>query len=349
MVQAMSSDWVMDHGGDPANLRRRLRGILPLATSLVLHAVVIAIGLLTARAIKVAKGPAPVELQSAAAVTDFDEMAITDALKSMALVGEADPTRPAAQDQVQDVARGRWAKVEGASRLPTLDGGEPGSYADPLIAMSATPNLNGRRIGVGNGPGGPGGAGGPLLPFGAPGGGGGGSVVFPTPKVRTVAYVCDASGSMIQTFTSLKAELTKAVTGLKAVQGFNILFFRDDKARSLAGDGMLLATPENKRKAFTFLEDTATTGTTNPIPAIEAAFRSKPQLVFLLTDADFPDNAAVLGAIRRLNAGKQTKVNTIAFTSGDASDELSQGFVELMKSIAQENGGTFKLVKENEL
>jgi hypothetical protein len=113
--------------------------------------------------------------------------------------------------------------------------------------------------------------------------------------------------------------------------------------------GLVLATPENKRKAFTFLEDVSTSGTTNPIPGLEVAFKSKPQLIFLLTDADFPDNGAVLSAIRRLNAGKQTRVNTIAFTSGDASDELSQGFVELMKTIAQENGGTFKLVKENEL
>ena len=350
MVQAIRSDRVTDHVVHSVGLRQRWRDALPLATSLALHAAVIAIGLLTARAIQVAKAPEPVEIQSAAAVTDFDDRTLPDGLKSMALADDADPTRPPAQDQVADTPPDGWAKVEATSKLPSLDVGDAGITADSSIAIGPMSSLNSRRIG---GPGGTDtGDGGPLMPFGPPGGKSGGSKIFdpPKPTVRTVVFVCDASGSMIQTFSSLKAELTKAVTNLQNVKGFNIVFFQNEKAASMdPNGGLVLATPENKRKAFTFLEDVSTSGTTNPIPGLEVAFKSKPQLIFLLTDADFPDNGAVLSAIRRLNAGKQTRVNTIAFTSGDASDELSQGFVELMKTIAQENGGTFKLVKENEL
>ena len=358
MVQAIKQGWATDHGADQVvalrGWRRRVRDAIPLLTSLCLHVTVILIGLLTARAMQVGKTVAPVEIQSGMAVTDFDDRSLPGELKAASLESDGDPTREAAQDQVPDVSLTGWAKEAGPDRLPKLPGGEsPDASADPLIGVSAIGgNMDKATRGRDGGPGGRGGglAGGPLMPFGLPGGVGGGSPVFPIPRsARTVVYVCDASGSMIQTFGTLKAELAKAVTGLKAVQGFNVIFFQDEKARSLASDGVILATPENQRKAFTFLEDTSAGGTTNPIPAIETAFKSKPQVVFLLTDADFPDNAAVLSAIRRLNAAKQTKVNTIVFTSGDAADDLSQGFVNLMKAIAQENGGTFRVVKENEL
>jgi hypothetical protein len=205
---------------------------------------------------------------------------------------------------------------------------------------------SGRGSGTGTGAG-------ALAPFGAPGGGGLGPksrFMGVGGNARTVVFVCDASGSMIQTFSSLKAELTKAVTNLKSIQGFNIVFFQDEKAASMdTNGGLVLATPENKKKAFTFLEDISTSGTTNPIPGLEIAFKAKPQLIYLLTDADFPDNAAVERTIARLNATKQTKINTIAFISGDAGDELTQGFKDLMKKIAQDNGGQFKIVKESDL
>jgi hypothetical protein len=165
---------------------------------------------------------------------------------------------------------------------------------------------------------------------------------------QTIVYVCDASGSMINTFSSLKEQLTRSIQGLKSVQGFNVVFFQDEKCSSLS-DGLLFATPENKKRAFKWLDEQTTTGTTNPIPGIELAFRNRPQLIYLLTDADFPDNNAVKAAVARLNAGKQTRMNTIIFVPGDGDDEASASFKELMKDIARDNGGVFAHVKENEL
>jgi hypothetical protein len=153
---------------------------------------------------------------------------------------------------------------------------------------------------------------------------------------------------MINTFGSLKAELVKAITRLKSIQGFNIIFFQDEKAAAL-DQSLLFATPENKRKAFQWLETITTTGTTNPIPGIEHAFRNKPQLIYLLTDADFPDNNAVRSAIQKLNVGKQTKINTIIFVQGQGADDSSQSFTDLMKQIARDNGGVFSHVKESDL
>ena len=94
------------------------------------------------------------------------------------------------------------------------------------------------------------------------------------------------------------------------------------------------------------MDDTVTTtGTTNPIPPLEMAFKLKPKLIYLLTDGDFPDNDAVKAAIDRLNKDKAARVNVILFGSGK---EASRPFVDLMKQIARENGGAFNHVKPKE-
>jgi hypothetical protein len=136
--------------------------------------------------------------------------------------------------------------------------------------------------------------------------------------------------------------------GLRPIQSFNIIFFQDEKAAAL-DQGLLVANPSNKDKALKWLDTITTTGTTNPIPGIEMAFRSRPQLVYLLTDADFPDNRAVKDLVAKVNGGRQTKVNTIVFTSDDGQKDASTAFVELMKEIAKDNGGVFTSVKETDL
>lgn len=106
------------------------------------------------------------------------------------------------------------------------------------------------------------------------------------------------------------------------------------------------ATPENRRKALRFLDGVTTGGTTDPVPALELAFRQRPQLVYLLTDGNFADNAAVARRIDQLNAGRMTRVNTIAFVGDDDTD---REFLDTLQQIAGDNGGTFRHVRESEL
>ena len=79
---------------------------------------------------------------------------------------------------------------------------------------------------------------------------------------------------------------------------------------------------------------------------LELAFKQKPQLIYLLTDGDFPDNKAVLDRIRNLNKEKMVRINTIVFIDVTNADKA---IVELMKQIASENGGVFKVVSQNDL
>jgi uncharacterized protein with von Willebrand factor type A (vWA) domain len=151
---------------------------------------------------------------------------------------------------------------------------------------------------------------------------------------------------MINKMASLKLELQNAVFGLKPIQSFSIIFFQNTKHPDMLSESLLPATPEAKRKAGSFLEGVISSGTTDPIPGIEAAFRQQPELIYLLTDGDFPDNAAVLSRVRELNKEQKVKINTIAFVGTSDTDTA---FIDLLKTIASENGGKYKHVDEGSL
>jgi hypothetical protein len=327
------------------------RTILPFLMSLSIHAAMI----IAAVAVAFGGGQiyhrmASLETQVVAADIGVLDAPLPGGVQFQGLGG--DPTRPPTQEEFPDGGAG-WAAKPGASTAtPALVGGGDGEAPDAVIGFS--PKGGGYRLGAGD----PFHAGtsdgrGPLAPFGATPGGDVGFMGIPgrgqgQPAVTSVVFVCDASGSMINTFAGLKQQLVRSMQGLKPIQGFNIVFFQDEKCSALS-DGLLFATPDNRRKAFKWLDEQTTTGTTNPIPGLEVAFKSSPDLIYLLTDADFPDNDAVKHAIARLNKDKRTRINTIVFVSADAGDEGTAGFTELMKDIAKENGGVFAHVKDSDL
>ena len=194
--------------------------------------------------------------------------------------------------------------------------------------------------------------------YGSPGESGGigpkGPVFGAGGNARRIAFVCDASGSMINKMPVLKEQLSKAFMGLKPIQSFELIFFQDQKFDSFIKyshkEALVAATPEAKRKAANFLQGVTTTGSTNPIPGIIAAFKTKPQLMYLLTDGDFPDNDAVLKVVtdleKALPPNERVKINTIAFV-GDGDNEVA--FLDLLKKIAKDSGGTFRHVKESDV
>jgi hypothetical protein len=245
-----------------------------------------------------------------------------------------------------------WAKKKDLNGAITDTVKEPN---DDTAIIRVGPGGNGRTNRDDTGRAKPGEA--PLAPFGVPGGGANGlngPVFGASGNARRIVFVCDASGSMINKMATLKDQLTKAYTSLKPIESFELIFFKDEKFDSFMKfyhkDGLVAATPEAKRKAAEFLQGVTTTGSTDPIPGIIAAFKTNPQVMYLLTDGDFPDNDAVLQKVRELNnarpADNKVKINTIAFV-GDGDNEVA--FLDLLKTIAKESGGTFKHVKESEV
>ena len=148
---------------------------------------------------------------------------------------------------------------------------------------------------------------------------------------------------MINKMASLKLELEKAVGHLKPIQSFSIIFFQDAKQPEMFDQQLVLATPQNKCKAGVFLEGVTSTGTTDPIPGLQAAFRQNPGTDYLLTDGDFLDNALVLGKIRELNKDHKVRINTIAFVGSGDNDTA---FIDLLKTIARKTAVTTSMCRK---
>ena len=315
-----------------------VQDVLPFLTSLGVHATLLIVGILTYRAIVVVAGPPEPEIQ---AVTPDATVAaaLPAGISSDFLGAGTDPNRRAEQDVDATAAPDAAGFSERRGDAFDVTAGDDDATGNPLIGL----NPSGFGESGNDGPGGAGRAG-SLAPFGRPGGGvPSGSIFRGKDVVRSVAFVCDASGSMLDKFGPLREQLHRSVEALKPIQSFNVIFFQEAQAAGLSKGELLRGVPENKRKAQRFLEDVYPTGQTDPIPALELAFRQKPELIWLLTDGDFPDNAAVLAFIRQRNKDRRVRINTIAFVTQD------EGYEKVLRAIAAENGGVFRFVGEAEL
>jgi hypothetical protein len=177
----------------------------------------------------------------------------------------------------------------------------------------------------------------------------GGSIFALAPwqaRAEKIVFLCDASGSILNKYATLRRQLSKAVGGLSPSHSFNLIFMQEADSLSQAPE-LLKATAENKRAADDLLENKVSPrGETNPIPAIDAAFAQKPDVIFLLTDGDFPDNMAVLKRIGELSAGRHVQINTIAFVNEADTDT---DFSKLLQRIATDSGGVYRKVNERKV
>ncbi len=161
-----------------------------------------------------------------------------------------------------------------------------------------------------------------------------------------VVYVVDRSGSMIDTFDLVKMEMLRSIGRLRDTQMFHIILFAEGRPIENPPRKLVPATRANKKKAARFLKDVIPELQTTPVPAINRAFdvlrgaRKRGRLIYLLTDGVFPDNEKVLQAIRARNKGKKKRVFINTFLYGSRPPEA----VEVMKQIAEDNGGRYTFV-----
>ncbi len=329
----------------PDSFLRRpfVQDVLPFISSLVIHLSILAFGLLTYKTIQImtrVKSVEPPVMPTSVMQTEMEtKLGFPD--------GDAPTTYTTALPDVPRTVEGLADKPSTATTL-TLAGGADAGDDDPAIAIGASAafkNGKGGGNGVGVGPGTENGEAGlatlghsPTRGFGAP------FMNFGGAAARKVLFLCDSSGSMMNKFDVLRVEIRKSIDVLRPVQSFDVIFFSNDSFVAL--DRQLLpAVPETKRKAFEFLEGVTPRSTSDPIPGLRAAFAANPQLIYMLTDGDFPNNQQVLEEVRKLQARRavKIKINTIAFM--DRGDD----YEKLLKSIAEESGGLFKFVADTDL
>lgn len=163
-------------------------------------------------------------------------------------------------------------------------------------------------------------------------------------RARSIVYVMDRSGSMGDAFVLLQRELLRAIGSLQDDQLFNVIWFNEGPGEELS-KRLMAATIPNKRKAFKAIKRIVPSGQTEPVDAIRKGLGYRPDVLFLLSDGDFgKDNRDIFRVIRKKNAKRAVIINTILFVY----DVMGEG-ERVLREIAEENGGTFKHVTEQDL
>ena len=252
----------------------------------------------------------------------------------------ADPNRPAAQDQITDSSRTQ-VRMPGQRLNEAVSSGADGGN-DSMLSIGANQAFpRGRGDGTGAGDGGTASG-----VFGVPGGGGGGgprvNFVGSSGNARRIVFLCDASGSMLSVFPAMQRQLRQSIDQLRPIQSFSVVIFSDN-VRSLS-QNLIIANPDNKRRAFDFVATQSAAGGTRPSAAIQQAFAMNPELIFVLTDGfDQGDPREILEQFRRLNRDKRVKVNTIRIRAAEDPE-----LVRLLRTIAEESGGTYREVDKDD-
>ncbi len=175
-------------------------------------------------------------------------------------------------------------------------------------------------------------------------------------NARRIAYIVDASGSLIDTLDFVLQELRRSISQLSDQQQFTVIFFQADQVIEAPPTGWKRADGRHKQQVVAWMSPEAgnirAMGGTSPVPAIRQALRYRPELVFLLSDnitgrGRYEVNQAkLLSELAELN-NSNTKFNTIQFLYPDPlADKGMRGTLEL---IAEQTGGVYRFVSGREL
>jgi hypothetical protein len=157
---------------------------------------------------------------------------------------------------------------------------------------------------------------------------------------RKIVYVVDRSGSMIDTFVYVQAELKRSISALRRSQKFHVIFFNAGPPLENPPKRAVAAINAHKKDFFKFLETVAPGGGTKPEGAMRRAITLEPDVVYLLSDGvDF--QPSLLDKLDKWNAARQVRIYTIAYLDRTGS--------QLLEQIAREHDGEYRFVGEDEL
>jgi len=145
-------------------------------------------------------------------------------------------------------------------------------------------------------------------------------------------YVFDRSESMNSVFTlnsegrsvsitpleAAKVELMQSLDNLGPANKFQLIFYNDEPllyTDHYSAGGVYAATDDAKALAKAFIEELPGQGNTFHLAALELALRSKPDVLFLLTDAEAKDDppSSQIKRLIKMCRRNGTRVNVIHF------------------------------------
>ncbi len=179
-------------------------------------------------------------------------------------------------------------------------------------------------------------------------------------NARRIVFVVDTSGSLIDTHKYVIRELRRAISTLKPLQEFTVIFFQGDRVIEVPEFGLKRADPMTKNGVIEWIDPAnhhiEQWGKTDPLPALERAISYEPQLIYLFSDqivrpgpADrmLEEQTRLLDQIKRLNR-HHTRISTIQFMYHDPLADLP-GSAGTMQLIAKQTGGTYRFITEDDL
>lgn len=170
------------------------------------------------------------------------------------------------------------------------------------------------------------------------------------PPGPAVVLVLDGTGTMVGLkFELLRREVSRFLDTAPASTRVGIVLFTrgDDRGvEAVDKTRLLVNSPENRKRIGDLLERFGPGGSTNPMPAMELAFRLKPQHIVMLTDGEF-DNLVQYDEVVRhigfLNADRQVRISAIMFADRD------EKAAKALRDIADANGGKSRFVSVDQL
>jgi len=169
-----------------------------------------------------------------------------------------------------------------------------------------------------------------------------------------LAYLVDASGSLIDTLPFVILELKRSIGELSERQEFTVIFFQGEEALEVPPRGLKKATGANKQRVNQWLDagNVVPMGQSSPVRSLRLALQYRPQLLFLLSDNITGegryevDQRHLLAEIQQANRAG-TKINTIQFLYQDKL--VDYGMLPTMEMISRQSGGVYKFLDGREL
>lgn len=181
-------------------------------------------------------------------------------------------------------------------------------------------------------------------------------------NAKRIAFVVDASGSMIATFPVVTQELARSIGNLSPLQSYTVVFFqRDEAVGSPPVDRMVAANPQNLQRTMEWIQgEVIPSGRSNPLRALRQAMELDPEVIYLLSSnvtgsgQYAVDLDALLAQLEALNPPdpetglRAVRINCIQFLDPDPIDALRK-IAEIHSGGTDEEAGGFRFLGRSEL
>lgn len=170
-----------------------------------------------------------------------------------------------------------------------------------------------------------------------------------TGKGTSFVYVFDRSLSMEGApLAAAKRELLASLSHLQRVHQFQIIFY-NERPKMLPAPQMLFADENGVRQAESFVSTITAAGGTDHLQALQLAMRLKPDVIFLLTDADEPPlTAKQLNDLHQNNTAIINVIELKAAPDGRAQP-ATPGKRSFLRQLADQNRGEYKAIDTTSL